>query len=198
MNVIRERKRPRCIFQDKVMAYSWSTIKVGRDIQVVTQVCQDIQIITFDDIAEFAIHFLELHPHLVNQYISEFMFKQQRQDIDWLLKNIFVSLNLEFPEKGSPAWNKEWRKWRYYLLTELIRVTENKEKLLIKVASLFSDFGYPKDMISFIYYIFADDNVAGSSLERTHAIFLNNLKLFLHEEKLRIDQGCDTLPDKIY
>ena len=189
MNVEEKLDKPRYRFQENDMVYSWNTIKVGWEIKA----------LIFDDITEFAIHFLELHPNLVNQYISELMFKPREYEIDGLLKNIFDTLSLESPEQDSPAWNKEWRKWRYCLLMELIRVVENKDELLVRVEGLYADFGYPVDMVSFIYYMPSDDNHEPDlSLEDAHIRIINKLKLFLREEKLRINQGCDTLPDKIY
>ncbi|MCX5925487.1 MAG: DUF2247 family protein [Candidatus Dependentiae bacterium] len=178
VDYIKKRKKPHDAFRDNDIIYSWQTIKVGRDIEVVT----------FDDLIEFALHFLESHPGLANQYISELMFASQDQDIDELFKNIFVSLDLEYPQKGSPAWNKEWRKWRYCLFRELVRIVENKEELLFLVDSLCADFAYPEDMIS---YLPSDDNATEDDRVR----IVNELKLFLNEEKVRIDQGCDTLPE---
>ena len=176
-------------FQNNNVSYTWSTVKVGWDLKC----------ISINDIVKFGLHFLELHPHIINQYISDLMFEEQIKNIDVLLKNIFTSLNLEFPEKDSSLWNKKWRKWRYCFLTSLVKKIKDQNELLHRVENVYADFGYPIDMTPFIYYMPKKNDVVIHSNEKETPIELvNKLKQFLYEEKIHIEKECDTLPKKIY
>ena len=66
---------------------------------------------------------------------------------------------------------------RYAILYSLDREDEN---LLEKIESVYSDFGYPQDMESFIYYM--PSNEKESSVEKLMA----NFYAFLKEEKIRL------------
>lgn len=175
------------IFKNNGLNCSWATVQVGWDLK-----CLDA-----DEVGKFAIDFLETHPNVINEWISEFIFGVKDYEVEELLKRVFKSLKLEFPMKKSSLWNQEWRKWRYCMISETIKNVSDVQDLLIKIDGIYVDFGYPEDMISFIYYMPSDEvNNEGHEKSCAHlAIKINN---FFKEERERIDKGCDILPRIMY
>jgi hypothetical protein len=172
------------LFKDNTLEGSWNSVKVGWDLKYLDT----------DDIAAFALHFLEQNQHVINAHISDLILQEPNLNIDLILKKLFLSLTLEFPEKNSPLWNKEWRKWRYCVLMDLVKHVQNKEELLMKAEGVYVEFGRPEDMKPFIYYMPADDTISTGDREDTREHLLEKLRFFLEEEKMRIKADCDFLP----
>jgi hypothetical protein len=178
--------KPEQTLLDNHMTFTWATAKVGWDMHCIDK----------SDLQMFAVHYLEFNSNLVNRYISELIFGVPDYEIDPLFTKIFPSLNLELPQKNSPLWNIEWRKWRFYLLTELLKNVQDPEELLMKVEGVYADFGYPEDMVSFIYYMPPENGIVDNNPEKARLHLIDKLKKFLNEEQKRIINGCDTLPHK--
>jgi hypothetical protein len=135
------------MFQNNGLNYSWATIQVGWDLK-----CLDP-----DEIGKFAINFLETHPNVINEWISEFIFGVKDYEVEDLLRKIFKSFKLNYPMKKSSLWNQEWRKWRYCIISEIIKHVSEAQELLIKIEGIYVDFGYPEDMRALIYYLPSDE-----------------------------------------
>jgi hypothetical protein len=172
------------LFKNNGFESSWYSVKVGWDLKYLNT----------DDIASFALHFLEQNQHLINAHISELILQEPNLNIDLILKKLFISLTLEFQEKNSPLWNKEWRKWRYCVLMDLVKHVQDKEELFMKIEGVYVEFGRPEDMTPFIYYMPADDTTDKEDPDHARELLVEKLKSFLEEEKIRIKSGCDFLP----
>jgi len=170
------------------MAYSWNSVTVGWDLRY----------LVLDDIKNFLLHFLEVHPCVTNRYISELILAKDDIDTSAILKNIFASLKLDYPEKYSSSWNKEWRKWRYCILICLIETVHDTEQLLMQVEQVYADLGYPVDMASFIYYMPATEDTEHLVPEQARIVLIKKLRQFIDEERIRIADCIDYLPDTLY
>src|SRR3990167_763779 len=149
MNFEVESKYPINIFKDNDLEISWNTIKVGFDLNRLSP----------KEISKFAMQYLEMHSDLVNEYISELIFGIKKEDISTYIKKAFTSLGLKMPEKNTPEWNKEWYKWRYCIMSEMVKHIADDEELLECIEGVYADFGYPADMSSFIYYMPQEENI---------------------------------------
>lgn len=176
MNFSVEAKCPIDIFKKSNLDCSWSTVQVGWDLGR----------LSIDEIKKFALDFSERYPESINQYIAEIIFSKDKYEVDNLLKKIIFSLNLEFPTSNTSSWNKEWLKWRYCILYCMAEQIQDAEELLIKAEGLYADFGYPEDMIPFIYYMPADEELMHLKPEEARAILVTRLKSFLKEERNKI------------
>lgn len=130
--------------------------------------------------------------------ISELILAKNGVDISVLLKNIFASLKLDYPDIYSLSWNREWRKWRYCILIRLIETVHDTEQLLIQVEQVCADLGYPVDMVSFIYYMPATEDTEHLVPEQARIVLIKKLRQFIDEERLRIVNLIDYLPGKLY
>ncbi len=183
MNFSIETKYPIQIFQENNLECSWNTIKVGWDLKRLEQ----------NEVSNFAISFLESHPNLNNEYILELISEVKQNNVENILKKLFKSLKLDFPEHESPSWNKEWRKWRYCIMNEMVKHVPNTQDLLIKIEGLYADFGYPEDMKHLIYYMPTEEKIK-LNYQDACITLVNKIKQFLQEEKVRILNNCNSLP----
>lgn len=180
---------PMSIFKDSQINYSWSTIKVGWDLQR----------LTIDEIGKFALDYMEANLGLVNRYISELIFSEiDSYDMDECLNKVFTSLDLIWPEKESCLWNQEWRKWRFCILNAMVKHIENEEELLYKIEGLYADFGYPIDMKPFIYYMPICRCVDNEERFKGPSYFMKRINGFIAYERNLIDTCYEYLPEKIY
>jgi len=180
MNFEVEKTYPINIFKNNGLTCSWDTVKVGWDLKRLTAA----------EISKFALDYFENNPDLTNEYISELVYGVKDYEIDDYLKKVFKSLDLELPKKDSPAWNKEWRKWCYAILSEMAKNIKNDEELLYKIEGVYADFNYPSDMDGFIYYMPIKDSSVNQNLSPSEARkkLIESFKKFLVEEKNKIDQ----------
>jgi hypothetical protein len=178
-----EAKYPIKIFQNNDLDCSWVTIQVGWDLKR----------LDLHEVSKFAIYFLEMHPNIINEWISEFIFEVKDYEVEELLRNIFKSLKLDFPIKQSSLWNQEWRKWRYCIMSEMVKQILDIQELLVRVEGVYADFGYPQDMEHLIYYM-PSNEANNQGLEEACINLVKKINVFLQEERERIDKGCDTLP----
>ena len=171
-----DRKYSLDIFKDCDFEVSWNTIKVGYDLDRLTS----------EEIGKFAMQFLEMHPSLVNEYVSELILGIKEEDLDIYLQRLFDSLNLTIPKENSYMWNMEWYKWRYCIIYKMLQHITDEEKLLESVEGLYSDFGYPEDMSPFIYYMPLEENNIPTDSRIARSRLVSNLKKFLAKEKERL------------
>jgi hypothetical protein len=183
-----EAKYPLIIFKDNGLECSWNTVKVGWDLKRLTT----------DEIGNFAVSYLEACPSLIDQYISELIFGIKAYEMNDYLRKIFDSLHLSWPEEGSSVWDQEWRKWRFCILSTMVKNITDEQELLATVEGLYADFGYPKDMEPFIYYMPQSDENAGLTPNEACQLLIKKIINFLAEEKALIESGCSQLPKRIY
>jgi|GEM_PF-758380 len=190
MNFDVEAKYPLSIFRDNNILCTWNSIKVGWDLKRLTE----------KEIGNFALDYLELHPGLISEYISELVFGVRDYQVAEYLKKVFASLGLELPEEGTRIWNQEWRKWRFCIMREMHKNIHDNEKLLMAISGVYADFGYPIDMASFIYYMPPLDptDIEHLNPDQARGRLVVKLDAFLIRERLAIENGCDFLPKKIY
>ena len=185
-----EAKYPISIFKNNDISCSWATVKVGSELKRLTE----------KEIGMFALDYSELNPGLINEYISELVFGIKEYQITEYFKKVFDSLGLELPEEATPLWNHEWRKWRFCIVSEVYKNINDHERLLFTIEGVYADFGYPTDMIPFIYYMSSEDPEIIKKLtpEQAQARLVEKIRNFLVNERKNIEDGCDTLPEKIY
>lgn len=172
------------IFPASGINCSWNTIKVG----------WDLAFIEFKEINKFALAYLEQHPNIVNEFISELILNVEPDKIDKNLKKIFNSLNMQMPERGSRYWNLEWRKWRYAILWTIKNNININKELLAAIAVVYANFGYPEDMNKFIYYLPSNEDLSLLNDFEAETRLIELFNNFLAEEKIKIDQGVFDLP----
>jgi hypothetical protein len=180
-------KYPIKIFKDNNMACSWNTIKVGWDLHC----------LAIEEVKKFALEYLEQYPDVINEYISELVFDISESKVSIYLKKIFESLELKEPKKYTSEWNKEWLKWRYCIINEIIKSILDKEELLNSIEAVYADFGYPEDMTEFIYYMPQKDLDHPVSSHEAHNRLVIKLKKFLEKEKVKIDKNSNILPPRV-
>jgi len=190
MNFKVEAQYPISIFKNNNIPCSWTTVKVGWDLKRLTE----------KEIGVFALDYSELHPGLINEYISELVFGVKDYQAAEYLAKVFDSLSLELPEEASPIWNQEWRKWRFCIMSEMYTNIKDHDELLVAIDGVYADFGYPVDMVPFIYYMPSEDLELIKTLtpEQAQARLVGEIGHFLISERKNIENGCDTLPKKIY
>lgn len=190
MNFSVESKYPISIFKDNKVVCSWATIKVGWDLNRITK----------EEIKKFALEYLEQHSTTVNEYISELILGIKNEEVSIYLKRIFESLGLKEPQKYTPEWNKEWLKWRYCIMSEMAKSILDEEKLLISIEGVYADFDYPEDMTEFIYYMPRTENLDNKQQmnpQEARNKLVKKLKIFLKNEKAKIDQNIDSLSSRV-
>ena len=178
------------IFDNNDVKPSWNSVKVGWEIG-----CLDT-----NGIAKFACDYLETHPHCVNKYISELIFGVKEYEMENYIKNIYGSLHINYPQVETSQWNIEWRKWRFCIMSEACKKNLSQEELLSEIEGIYADFGYPTDMIPFIYYMPSEerDSIDHLTPDEARRRLVDKLNQFLVEERRNIENNCDTLPSKMY
>ncbi|OCA83705.1 hypothetical protein A8L44_12600 [Bacillus sp. FJAT-27986] len=83
----------------------------------------------------------------------------------------------------------EIRKWRYCILKEMVGATEDKILLLENVDQVYSDFDYPEEMESSIYYMEPKDDYDPTAHNKNDNIdrLISNLVEFLDSEESYIN-----------
>lgn len=170
-----EEKYPISIFKENEINFSWNTIKVG----------WDLKLLNVAEINIFAMDYIKNNQKLTeNKYITELIADIQKIDIDEVLYKIFESLNLVWPEKEKCLWNQEWRKWRFCILSTMIKNISDKNQLLCKIDHLYSILEYPIDMSPLLS-------------DEVYEFIIKRLAEFLLYEKILIDTDYEYLPERI-
>jgi len=192
MNFEIEVHYPIKIFSDNHISCSWATVKVGWDLKRLTT----------GEISAFAMDYAEQNQEFVNEHLSELALVVRSHEVNEHLNKILKALNLDIPEKNSSLWNKEWRKWRYCIMREMLKLIKDDEELLEKIEGVYADFGYPEDMKHLIYYMPLEEHEKKEyeSLEPAQARkkLVEEVRQFLDKEKEIIEVESDVLPRKIY
>lgn len=192
MNFEVEAYYPLKIFKDNDIPISWATIKVGYDLNRLLP----------EEISLFAMDYAQQNPHFINKDLSDLALGVEGYEIAKHLNNIFQVLELEIPKKNSAIWNKEWRKWRYCIMREMLKYIQNDEELLEKIEGVYADFGYPEDMKHLIYYMPLEksEQKEYASLSPTEARknLVKQINQFLEKEKIIIEANGKILPKKLY
>ena len=160
------------------LSYSWSTIYVGISIDIIE--CSEI--------SNYAIKLMSEDNYKDNEFINELSWGIEGKLKDEVLREMRMNLSLENMIDDSKEWRVEEQKLRYILLNNLRLTIKDNKELLEKVEEVYTDFGYPEDMESFIAYMPAKDNYDPSK----HCVEENNKHLvelfydFLEKEKKNI------------
>lgn len=130
------------ILKENKIPYSWNTMRVGKKYDF------------FDNsqISDYSVEYLSEHPQETNQFITELACCNKTMVIDGVLDKVADSFDGKI-ELGDQAWELELRKLRFCVLTQLSRQLLGERELLDKIAQVYDDFGFPKDMEDFIYYM---------------------------------------------
>ena len=131
------------IFEKFKIEYNWGTLMEGIKLG-----CLNLR-----SISDYAESFTLHNPNIISTTLDELLWKKTNNDevitlITDLLDEIHYSYNRQ----------DEIRKWRYCLLKEMVGAVEDKILLLENVAQVYSDFDYPEEMESFIYYMKPKDD----------------------------------------
>jgi hypothetical protein len=175
LNYLVEAQYPLDIFKEANISYSWETIYVGRKLKL----------LPIKEVGKYAVEYLAKHAECKNQHIAELAFGAEEQEINNLLKKVAKTLDSEILQENSEVWNLEWRKWRYCILKSIQTNIRDAEKLLDAISFVYADFGYPEDMISFIYYMPQKSEVT-NNIDQNRKTLLNNFNEFLNQEKNKI------------
>jgi len=86
--------------------------------------------------------------------------------------------------QDSVEWALEMRKLRFCVLTYLKKHISDERELLDKIAQVYDDFGFPKDMENFIYYM-PSKRLESLQLSPVQAVYrlIGLFESFLGDEK---------------
>lgn len=163
------------IFKAANISYTWATVYVGRKLKL----------LPIKEVEKYAIEYLIEHPECKDQRIAELAFGVKEEEIDDLLIKVAEDLDLEVLQENSEVWNLEWRKWRYCILKSMQTNIQDAEKLLDAISFVYADFGYPEDMIRFIYYMPQQHEVT-NNIDQNRQTLLHNFNEFLNKEREKI------------
>ncbi|HEX4068699.1 MAG TPA: DUF2247 family protein [Candidatus Babeliales bacterium] len=153
--------------------YSWNTLRVGKKYNLIDNT----------QIADYAAEYLSDHPHETNQYIAELVSCDETKSINDILEKVADIFDGKI-DCDDAKWELEKRKLRFCILTYLKQHTSDERELLDKIAQVYDDFGFPKDMENFIYYMPAKDfNPLEHSKEECTERLMGLFKDFLSDEK---------------
>jgi hypothetical protein len=164
------------ILKKNNIPYSWNTLRVGKKYNLIDNA----------QIADYAVEYLLGHPQETNQFIAELACCDKTTSIDDVLDKV-VDVFDDKIDCDSPEWELEKRKLRFCILVYLKQHIFDEGALLDKIAQVYDDFGFPKDMEDFIYYMPAKDfnplehskEECMNRLVRLFEDFLSNEKIFL-------------------
>ena len=158
------------IFEKFKIEYNWGTLIEGIKLG-----CLNLR-----SVSDFAASSTSRNPSILSTNLDELLWEKTNNDevitlITKLLDEIHYSYNQQ----------DEIRKWRYCLLKEMVRTTEDKILLLENVAQVYSDFDYPEEMESFIYYMEPKDDYDPTVHNKDENIdrLISNLVEFLGSEE---------------
>lgn len=179
------------IFKENNIDYSWATVYVGKKLGF----------LKLDQISEYAVEYLTQNPDCTDSNIAGLAYGVSENEIDEVLTKVFKNIGLNI-EKDSPIWNLEKRKWRYCILKYFLTAIKDQNYLLTKIDEIYSDFGYPVDMVEFIHYPpeAGFNKLMGASKDQidTHIKeLLTAFESYLQEEKHRIQENVISWPDSI-
>ena len=162
------------IFEKFKIEYNWGTLMEGIKLG-----CLNLR-----SISDYAESFTLHNPNIISTTLDELLWKKTNNDevitlITDLLDEIHYSYNRQ----------DEIRKWRYCLLKEIVGAVEDKILLLENVAQVYSDFDYPEEMESFIYYMKPKDDYDLTAHNKDGNIdrLISNLVEFLDVEERYIN-----------
>ncbi|MFJ7637793.1 DUF2247 family protein [Peribacillus sp. NPDC097224] len=164
------------IFKQNKINYDWRTLYIGLKLDV----------IKYSDITDYAVEYLTNYPDTSNQNIIQLAWGGDELDYESLLETILKESDISDLDLDSRRSHLEKRKWRFGILDSLkMRYQDDFEELLNKVAEVYADFDYPKDMESFIHYLAPKDgfNPSQYSKEENEVRLINLFTVFLNQEK---------------
>lgn len=164
------------VFKENKINYDWRTLYEGLKLDV----------IKYSDITDYAVEFLANHPDISTHNIIQLAWGGDELDYESLLVNILKESDISDLSLDSQRFQLEKRKWRFGILDSLkMRHQEDVEELLNKVAEVYADFNYPKDMESFINYLAPKHrfNPSQYSKEENEIRLINLFNVFLNQEK---------------
>lgn len=130
------------ILRENKISYSWNTMRVGKKYDL------------FDNsqISDYAVEYLVEHPQETSQFIVELACCNNTMFVDDILDKVANVVDGRI-DLDSVEWELERRKLRFCVLTYLKQHVFEEGELLGKIALVYDDFGFPKDMEHFIYYM---------------------------------------------
>lgn len=161
------------ILKENNISYSWNTIRLGKQCNL------------FDnsEIADYAIEYLSQHPLETNEFIVELACSNKTMFIDDILDKVADVFDKKI-DCDSAEWALEMRKLRFCVLTYLKKHISDDRELLDKIAQVYDDFGFPKDMEDFIYYMPSKNfDSLELLLEQPMSRLVRLFENFLDEEK---------------
>lgn len=169
------------ILEEAGFSINWTALQVGLVLGVMD----------FSSIAEYAVSYLEAHPCTVNKDISELIFGVPDQDLGAYVARIINSLGLPASTKDTPQYVHLSRIWRYAILKYVMQTNQEPSELLQVVDDIYSDFGYPEDMIPAIWYrqVGNPEYLSLKSDSEREQYLLKQLYVFLERQKELIAQG---------
>lgn len=130
------------ILRQNYISYSWNTLRVGKKYNLIDN----------SQVSDYAVEYLADHPQETNQYIVELVCCDKTTFIDDILDKVADDFDGKI-NLDSFEWELEKRKLRFCILTYLKQHVTDECELLDKIALVHDDFGFPKDMEDFIYYM---------------------------------------------
>jgi len=168
------------ILKENNIPYSWNTLRVAKKYNLIDN----------SQVSDYAIEYLSEHSQETNQYIAELVCCDKTTDIDDVLDKVADNFDGKI-DHDSTEWELEKRKLRFCVLNYLQQHVSDARELLDKIALVHDDFGFPKDMEDFIYYMPAkefnpleySEKECRNRLVRLFEDFLSNEKNFLIKNK---------------
>jgi hypothetical protein len=134
------------ILRQNNIPYSWNTLRVAKKYSLIET----------SQVSDYAVEYLFDHSQETNQYIAEFVCCDKTTSINDILDKVADAFDKKI-DCDSFEWELEKRKLRFCILIYLKQHVSDESELLDKIALVYDDFGFPKDMENFIYYMPSKD-----------------------------------------
>lgn len=159
------------IFEENNIKYDWNTVYVGLKLSL----------LELEEVQNYAVSIIE-NTETSNEIIMELAWGIEEQRLEESIRSLLENKDIQ---EDSKEFELEERKWRYCILKQISNKYSGKD-ILSKINDIFTHFGYPNDMMSFVNYMPTTDgyNPTEHTYEQNFNRLMNNFKSFLLDEEL--------------
>lgn len=166
------------MLDESCVKYNWKTLYVGVVLNMVQ--CTEL--------TAYARKIMACTTYNDNEFVGELAWGVDNSLKDEILIKMLLEFNLDTLTPESLCWKEEIEKLIYTLLNYLRNTIKDDEELLCNVEEVYSDFGYPKNMDTFVRYMPVENNcnVDKNTIEYNYKYMINKLDEFLMLEKRKL------------
>lgn len=169
------------IFSEYKIFFQWSTVYWGVNNDILDP----------REVSKYVIEFINDNPDIDIPEIFELAW--ENNDKGEILR-LMESVSAHNISKLDLVSEMDEKKWRYCILRDLVKNEKNQKVILKKVEEIYSDFGYPNEMIPFISYMPPTDgyNPSNHTSEDNTKRMIRFLDDYLTEEEKVLKGNLET------